>query len=291
MVARLIGIGLVLLWVNGLSGQSPAFDHWKKEIGFYADVATNAQESDHRVRAQEWLEIYLDSFFLAPNSYGESLDSIRGLSVLHGENFRIVTWQVRVSDDEYKYGGRIQWADRMVLLKDTRPFFNGATTASYSPGAWYGCLYYEIVPFELEKMTYYLLLGFHAQDHLVNTRVADILDLNGPEPRLGAPVFIGSEGPQTRLIFTYADATSARMNYDDRLKGIVHDHLVYLPGVGPEGEQLPVSDGSLEAWILKRGLWMYEEEVYDKTQKTPPMTDERKNRKEDKDILGRPIKD
>lgn len=276
---------------GAVNGQGAPFAFWKGEIAFYADIAANAQEEVHRARAHEQLISYLDSFFLAPGSFNESLDSIRGLTVVKGDQFRIVTWQWRVTDDEYKYGGRIQTSDRLVQLKDTRPFFNGAAYTPYSPAAWYGCLYYDIRPFERDKKTYYLLLGFHAEDHLVNTRVADVLDLNGPEPIFGLPVFVGNEDTRMRLIFTYADASSARMVYDTKLKGVVHDHLVFLPGVGPEGEPLPVSDGSLEAWVLKKGQWEYVEEVYDVKQNSPPMTDEAKDKKENRDILGRPIKD
>ena len=136
-----------------------------------------------------------------------------------------------------------------------------------------------------------MLLGFNAETSLLNTKVADILDVTGPEPKLGVPLFFGPDATQSRIIFTYADVSSAHLAYDKELKGIVYDHLIQMPGVGPEGEALPVSDGSLEAWILKKGSWNYEAEVYDVKVKDPPMTDERKNRKEDKDIMGRPKKE
>jgi hypothetical protein len=137
-----------------------------------------------------------------------------------------------------------------------------------------------------------MLLGFNAENSLLNTKVADVLDLSGPEPRLGLPVFTGKgEQPMTRVMITYADVSTAHMRYDPQLGGVIHDHLENLPGIGPKGESLPVSDGSLEAWILKKGNWVYEEKVYDIQMNEPPMTDDRKDRKEDKDIIGRPQKD
>jgi hypothetical protein len=54
---------------------------------------------------------------------------------------------------------------------------------------------------------------------------------------------------------------------------------------------MPVADGSLEGWILKDGDWIYQEKVFDIKMDKPPMTDERKDKKEDKDILGRPKKE
>ena len=274
-----------------LSAQSPEARHLKEEISFYMDVTVHAESGDHRVRANEHLTACLDSFINLPGSFRFSLDSIPGLSVLYGDDFRVISWQIKISEEEYKYGCLMQWPDHFVKFKDARPFLNGAAYATFTPGTWYGCLYYEIIPFEYDKVKYYMLLGFNAETSLLNTKVADILDVTGPEPKLGVPLFFGPDATQSRIIFTYADVSSAHLSYDKELKGIVYDHLIQMPGVGPEGEALPVSDGSLEAWILKKGSWNYEAEVYDVKVKDPPMTDERKNRKEDKDIMGRPKKE
>jgi len=282
---------LFLLGTKLVRAQSPEQIRLKEEIAYYADVAINAELDKHRIRANQTMLAILDSFLLTDGSFGVSLDSLPWISVLHGDDFRILSWQLKLSESEYKYGGLIQWADRIVRLKDTRPFINGSGYTTFTPAGWYGCLYYQIVPFERDKIRYYLLLGFNAENGLITTKIADILDLTGPEPRFGVPVFTGQGEARTRILFTYADVSAARMVYDSELNGIVHDHLESLPGIGPEGEALPVSDGSQEAWLFKKGDWEYKEEVYDVKLTEPPMTDDRKNFKEDKDILGRPRKD
>ena len=274
-----------------LRGQTLMEKRLVEEIAYHADIMVNANQDQHRIRANESMVIYLDSLLSLQDSYTVSLDSIPWFYVMHGTDFRLVTWQLKVSENEYKYGGFIQWPDRVVQLKDTRPFINGSSFSTYTPSSWYGCIYYQIIPFELESKRYYALLGFNAENSILNTKVADVLDLTGPDIRLGVPVFTGQEEPMTRLMITYGDISNTRMMYDPKLGGIVHDHVEMLPAIGPNGEDLPVSDGSMEAWILKKGNWEYQEEVYDVKVKEPPMTDERKNRVEDKDILGRPKKE
>jgi hypothetical protein len=116
------------------------------------------------------------------------------------------------------------------------------------------------------------------------------LALNGEEIKLGVPVFVGKDEPMSRILLNYADVSTVHLRYDSVIGGLVHDHITSLPAIGMSGEALPVSDGSLEGWILKNGLWEYLEEAYDMPVDEPPMTDERKERKEDKDILGRPRK-
>lgn len=270
--------------------QSGVQDSLLKEIAFYSDVMVNSDLDQHRIRAHEQFLHSMHSLVSLDQSYEVSLDSIPWISVLHGDDLRIVTWQLRLSDEEYKYGGFIQSPDRLVELKDTRPWINGSLRNTYSPDTWYGAIYYKIIPFEMEGKRSYILFGFNAENSLLNTKVADVLDLSGKDPKFGMPVFGRKEESQTRLILTYSDASSVQLIFDPELNAIVHDHLENLVGVGPAGESLPVSDGSQEGWFLKEGKWLYEEEVYDIKSEVPPMTDDRKERKEDKDILGRPKK-
>ncbi len=275
----------------GLMAQTPEEKHLVDEIAYNADIMVNANLDRHRIRASESMLVSLDSLLAIQGSYEVSLDSIPWLSIVHGADFRLVTWQLKVSNEEFKYGGFIQWPDRIVRFKDTRPFINGSSYSTYTPSSWYGCIYYQIIPFEMEGKKYYVLLGFNAENSSINTKVADVLDLSGPDIRLGVPVFTGKEEARTRLMLTYGDISNTRMTYDPKLEGIIHDHVETLPGIGPNGEDLPVSDGSMEAWILKKGKWEYQEEVYDVKVTEPPMTNERKNRVEDKDIMGRPKKE
>ncbi len=260
------------------------------EIAYYSDIVINAEDGTHRTRANEDLLANIDLFLNTPGSFHTSLDSISWLYVLHGNDFRLVSWQLRITNEEFKYGAFIQWEDRHVYFKDSRPFINGSAYTTYTPAAWYGAVYYKMIPFEREKMIYYILLGYNAENSLLNTKVADVLDLTSAQPLLGVPVFTGAGDPQTRLMVSYADISPARVQFDEKLNGILIDHVSTLAGVGPNGESLPIPDGSLDAWILKKGNWVFEEEVYDVKSKDPLMTKERKDKKEEKDIMGRPKK-
>lgn len=271
-----------------ISGSSQVQDSLIASIGFYADVMVNADYDEHRMKAYAIFKNNLQSFLASPESYSVSLDSIPWISVLHAETFRLITWQLRKTNEEYTYGGYIQWPDRLVELKDTRPWVNGSLRNTYSPGTWYGALYYKLMPFQCGQETAYILFGFNAENSLINTKVVDVLDLSGSEPKFGMPVFIKKEEQQTRIMLTYADASSVQLFYDPELNAIVHDHLESLPGVGPNGEIVAVSDGSQEGWFLKDDKWIYQETVYDIKSEVPPMSDERKDRKEDKDLFGRP---
>ncbi|MEP6647159.1 MAG: hypothetical protein ABJC12_08715 [Saprospiraceae bacterium] len=279
-----------LMLIQFVTGQMDGKDPLVERISYNADVMVNTVENQHRMHAYDVFQASIDSLLARKDSYNANLDSIKWLSIVHGDGFRIVTWQLRVTEDEFRYGGFIQWPDRVVQLKDNRPWVNGAAFNTYSPSAWYGCLYYKIVPFQSDGKKYYVLFGFNAEDHVRNTKVADILDLNGSEPKFGVPLFVGKDKDQSRLILTYGDVSPMQLLYDESLKAIVHDHLENVPGIGPSGESLEVSDGSMEGWFLKDGKWKYQEKVYDVIMNEPPMMEGRKDHREDKDLFGRPKK-
>jgi hypothetical protein len=207
---------LVIFILLGLSGgvlraQTADTTRLLDEISFYADVMVNASADQHRSRANENLSKAMDSLLTLPASYNIRLDSIRWLSVLHGDDFRIVTWQWKVNNDEYKYGGFIQWPDKLITLKDSRPFLNGSSYNTYTANAWYGALYYQIIPFDREGKKYYILLGFNAENSQFNTKVADVLDLTAKDIKFGVPVFIGNEEPMTRILVSYADVSTVHI--------------------------------------------------------------------------------
>lgn len=258
------------------------------KIKFYADVLINASAPEHRSLARKELKSEIVNLLAMPGSSQISFDSVPWLSVVRKDDLKVVTWPFRESDTLYYYDGFIQKGDQVIWLQDTRPFVNGGEYSVYTPDAWYGCLYYDIVPFKNDGKTYYALLGFHAEDRLYNRKIIEILDMNGATPKFGLPVFTGPDRTKNRILLKYADASTVHIRYDKELNAFVHDHLVSLQGVGPNGEALPVSDGSLEAWKYTKGNWEYQEKVYDIKVKDPPMLDANKDRKEEKDILGRP---
>ncbi|HJW28626.1 MAG TPA: hypothetical protein VJ508_05170, partial [Saprospiraceae bacterium] len=92
MIRFYIPFAGLLLFVLPLSGQQTAKSTLLDEIAFQADVMVNATADQHRARAHEAMVRDLDSLLSLPDSYTISFDSIPWLSVLHGDDFRLVTW-------------------------------------------------------------------------------------------------------------------------------------------------------------------------------------------------------
>ena len=93
----------------------------EKELAFHCDVMVNAAEGRHREKAQD---NFLKGFNDALNQQGSfqhSFDSLKWISkkMPDDKSFRIFTWEVKGTGDEYKYFGFIQWPDgKLITLND-----------------------------------------------------------------------------------------------------------------------------------------------------------------------------
>lgn len=94
-----------------------------------------------------------------------------------------------------------------------------------SPSKWYGAVYYNVIPFTIDKKPYYTLLGYKASDGLVKTRIIEILSFKGKKVAFGAPLFMHEKATYHRRVLKYSAQANMMMRYDDRISTLVMDHL------------------------------------------------------------------
>lgn len=261
------------------------------DISYYADIVTNAARTEHRLRANELLIQSVDSFLNIEESYDVK---VNGLKTLYGvdSSFRIMTWQVNIDDVEFNQFGRIQKKDgSWYKLKDNPPIAD-LLYRKLPANNWYGAIYYDMIPFQYNKKTVYLLCGFDGYSQYNRRKLADILyfDEKG-KPNFGLPVF-AKEGQdamrygQNRLLLTYSLENRVMLQYDENRDMLVYDHLINFDGRYPGQGKTAVPDGSYEAYELKKGVWRYVEKLYSQTQEEPPSDGIERSTSVKKDIFG-----
>jgi hypothetical protein len=72
-----------------------------------------------------------------------------------------------------------------------------------------------------------------------------------------------------RLILEYSAEASVRLNYDEALGIIIHDHLTTINGKYDEGP-VNVGDGSYEGFKITKDGLEYIPKVFDFVSETPP---------------------
>ncbi|MDX1476959.1 MAG: hypothetical protein R3301_04605, partial [Saprospiraceae bacterium] len=148
----------------------------EQELAFYADVLVNADRAAHRVSANEHFHPRFVELMARPEARDYPFSSLTWVTQVTpaDSSFRIFSWQLKLSEEQYRYHAVIVPfdPDRPVIeLHDKRSL--RSEFGRHDPQTWYGALYYGIQPFVLEDgKVAYMVLGFNAKDARTNQKVA-----------------------------------------------------------------------------------------------------------------------
>lgn len=228
-----------------------------------------------------------------PNSFHYPFKELESISIQYppDSSFRVITWQLYVDVDDYRYYGSIQFDNdelKMTPLIDRSFQVEDPTRTVLFPENWYGAVYYKIKEVEGPAGKYYLLFGFDGYQFFRKRKLVDVLAFDGEgKPYFGQQVFRDEEtgAMKSRLMLEYYAESSVRLNYDEMLELLIFDHLIEIQGPESAGPVM-VADGSYEAYKLAPdGYWYYQPRVFDEVSEEAPRPFPVLDNK-DKDIFG-----
>lgn len=265
------------------------------ELSFYADAMTNLYIDNHRIQASNYFdevlnwyvdkEVYLEDDFQALKGFANDIKSEDG-------KVRIISWQIKESEDKYKYGAYAIIEDNApIKLTQTSSISLDQKYSILSLEEWYGAIYYNIKDYttqEGEKV--YFIFGFNGYDKYDSFKVLDVLSIEeGNSISFGKPIFIKDDSKPipdvySRILLQYSNEVSASINYNPAQNLIIYDHLISRLGQ-LEGQGVTmVPDGSYEGFILENGKLIYKEKLYDHVYEKAPIDGKREN---SKDLFGK----
>ena len=238
-------------------------------ISVLARGVMNAEISDERLYACHQMIPTLVRALKINHSFDYPFPRLETVSMTYppDSSFRIFTWQLKISDGEFKYYGAVQWNQpvlKLVPLSDRSDELTNPEAQLLKPANWYGAVYYNIYPFKLSDQSQaWLLFGFDS--YAVNDRrkIIDVMTMEQGNPVFGAPLFkMNKNLTQTRIIYQFSADAAVRVNFDEEENMIICDHLISQQGQLPGQGQTMVPDGSYEGFKLEKGYWKYIEEVF-----------------------------
>jgi hypothetical protein len=234
------------------------------------DTATGKDEI--RRKAGEQLNLVFTEALKINGSFGYGFEKLQNVSIQYptDKSFRVITFQTFINRNEFKYFGYVQYnqtKSKYFVLKDQSASLLTAENEVLNPDKWFGCVYYKLKEFKSQEGMKYLLFGFNAKDDYEKVKLCDVLTLKGNKISFGAPVFVTK--PQEfkkqtvtkRLIQIYSAEAAMRFNYDEDMAMIVYDHLMPGTSRNPDIPYVQVPDGTYEAFVFKKGLWEYIEQL------------------------------
>jgi hypothetical protein len=274
-----------------------ALDFAEDSLKVLSDSIRISKDLDTRLQSSESLLDGLIKALEEPGSFAHAFDSVRLISKIYpaDSTFRIMTWQLYVDVNDYKYFGIIQTADenpRVHVLEDYSARMRRPDFSTLSADNWYGALYYNIKDFKTKEGKMYLLFGFDAYSFFERRKLLDVLsfDKDG-DPVFGSPVIEHTKRqrnvpPTTttyhRFILQYSAEAAIGLNFNEEHDMVMFDHLLTMGSPSPDVPYVQVPDGSYEGLKLKRGKWVHVEKIfshtYDEPPRPAPIFDNRKGR-------------
>lgn len=266
------------------------------DIAFFADVMNNAFDPSHRIRANsefnDLMEIYLKDEMYTSDDF-QCLKGFANDVVSADTKLRIISWQTKISDEEYVYNSiLINGSNKPYLLTEGRKISLDLRYDVLSSEDWYGALYYNIKDFVTEDgQTVYFVFGYNGFDKYDSFKILDVFYFDNNDLIMGKPIFIKDPeavipDAQSRIMLKYSSDVSTSINYNPNLGFIMYEHLISRLGQ-LEGQGVTmVPDGSYEGFALENGKLIYKEKLFDHIYETAPVSEEKK-KKQQKDLFGK----
>lgn len=190
---------------------------------YYENIIKNGLNDFEKLQSNEYFNRLMIEILSYPDAYKFNFDTIKLLSVLKGEDFLLITWGVPLNNGKtIPYGLTLKKLPRnnnykVLELKNVKDSLQDPEQAILKNGDWYGAIYYQIIPIEVNDIKYYTLLGWDGENGLYQSKVIDILGFsyNG-QTIFGKRMFknIPDKKNPTRLIFRYSTDAVMSLRYD-----------------------------------------------------------------------------
>lgn len=257
--------------------------NYEDTLALLAYAIVNDSLAEHRFGACREFILKFKTALKAEYSFHYPFKRLKSASILYppDSSFRVITWQLYVDKNEYRYYGAIQMRSKELklypLIDRSFELEGDLEQMTFQHAQWYGALYYNIKEVKTSKEPYYLVFGFDGYQFFHKRKVLDVISFKDGVPTFGAPVFVHQEPnrpayTKNRVLIEYSAEDSAKLNYDEVYEKVMMDHLIAMPG--PYGEGLTYyPDGSYEGYELKDGLWYHIPKVFNQVQDEPLLPD------------------
>lgn len=227
-----------------------------------------------------------------PFSFDYPFERLSAISIQYppDSSFRIFSWQLKVDVGNYRHYGAIQMNSEELqlfpLIDRSFEFSTPEDAVVTNREKWYGALYYNIVPHPTSNPTHYLLFGLDGYNDLNRRKIIEVLYFENGNPIFGKKVFYDAYDPaflnKARIIVEYAADAATRVNYDQELGMVIHDHIIEA-----DGKNLP--DGSYVGFKAQKDKWERIDKVFNQMSTVPPGLENNQPTKEQFDLFGKKI--
>ena len=245
-------------------------------INHYRKLSISAPVNTEKNMYSDSIRFVVREFLNSEHSFSQPLGKIPYIGDVYSPDgaFRLITWNITLTDGTYDYYCFIQMAPDKnqeciwYELIDHHKNIPRPETKSLNKDKWFGALYYTIIPFKSNKETYYVLLGWEGNNNYSNRKVLECLSFNREkEPVFVKTVFKTERFNKRRVVFEYSKEAYLMLRYNENLEQIIFNRL---EPTKPELKGLynfyqPTM--TFDAYELHKGEWVMIQDVNPRNKK------------------------
>jgi len=262
-----LAILIFLFFIIPVKAQQNSIEQLKcseDSCAYYSKQLINDQPDSTKHLLNTRLTKLLGQSLVVPESFDYPFDSLKTFGRLYApdKSFRIITWNILLSNGTYKYYGFIQApkakAAKVFELTDRCDEITNPENSVLSAGKWFGALYYKILKEKVDNRTYYTLLALRRHNSVITKKMIDILFFDEfGNPVFGAPIVKVGKLLRHRLVFVYSAFSVVNLKFDEKLNMIIFDHVAAAePKYNGQFEYYG-PDLTFDGLVFKKGVWEY----------------------------------
>jgi len=244
------------------------------------DIMRASEDSEKMVAAAK-LETIFSDFYSNPAHFELEFDSVPFLGQLTSTDgvIKMLCWNLALENGDYKYHCIMRHKSTKetvaVTIFQDNSDWERIDRKPIRTNDWYGALYYKILANKYRRKTYYTVLGWDGKDNVTNRKVVDVINIQGKTVILGSSIFKNEKKlPVHRLIYEYGNDVSMALNYDEKEKMIIMDHLAPEDSRFEGQYQFYGPDFSYDALSFKKGEWVLLRDVFAKNRSLNNLPDD-----------------
>jgi hypothetical protein len=266
---------LVLLSFSlNIFSQSESIKKKQSKINQLFNQIIKERNDDISVSCNDTIFGLMEEILKSDSSFYFDYQEIEHIGKITSQNKRIniFTWNIPLRTGML-FRGFIQCSNGNIFPLKQENTFKPSETEQYNYENWYGALYYEIVDFQIDDITYYALLGWSVPNTKNHIKLIDILSIKDNIPMFGLNIFDdekreedfytmanGMLKSRSRAIFEYDANSTMLLVYNSKNKQFEFEHLSPMQVIN---EQIVSygADLSTDIYKLKKGKWVYKSNV------------------------------
>lgn len=255
-------IFFIFLHTAPLRAQIPAKDTPQILEELFERLVDNYNDSD-RIRINDSIRLTLDGYVKSDSVFTYRFTNLRYLGQIMSPDslLKIVTWNLVLENAPGRYycyfihkqeSGKINKIYRLSVGYNENPV---RTDTTYSEPDWYGALYYDIKPYNIENKYCWVLLGIDYGNSFISRKIIDVLSFSKDGSIVfGRKWFVSGDEKKYRDVFEYASNAMMSLRFRSD-SSIVFDHLVPFSSAHKDDRQYYGPDYSFDAYNFENGIW------------------------------------